>query len=134
MYWSRQYLSIDPKRLNLSTAGRLRISISLFCLHISISLWSHKLSNGYLIVEVLDYSVIPCFTLYPPALDRIRSLVQHHRKLSLIQLHGILRLIQLHRILCLIQLRRILSLIKTQDTQLHPASLDTQLNLASQDT
>jgi len=29
--------------------------------HISISLWSHKLSNGYLIVEVLDYSVLLCF-------------------------------------------------------------------------
>jgi len=35
--------------------------ISFCCLHISISLWSLKLSNGYLIVEVLDYSVLPCF-------------------------------------------------------------------------
>jgi len=32
-------------------------------LHISISLWSLKLSNGYLIVQVLDYSDLPCFKL-----------------------------------------------------------------------
>jgi len=31
---------IRPQRLNLSTAGRWRILISLCCLHISISLWS----------------------------------------------------------------------------------------------
>jgi len=47
----------------MSTAGRWRISISLCCLHISISLWPHWLSNGYLIVELLDYSVVPCFSL-----------------------------------------------------------------------
>jgi len=39
------------------------ITISLCCLHISIFLWSLLLDNGYLIVEVLDYSVFPRFFL-----------------------------------------------------------------------
>jgi len=37
------------------------LTISLSCLHTSISLLSVQLINGYLIVEVLDYSVLPCY-------------------------------------------------------------------------
>jgi len=35
-----------------------------FNIQIFISLWFPWLSNGYLIVEVLDYSVLPCYTRY----------------------------------------------------------------------